>query len=596
MGQIKVMDENLANKIAAGEVVERVSSVVKELVENAVDAGSTVIKVDLIESGVREIKVTDNGCGMDESDALLAFTTHATSKIKNEMDLYFIGTLGFRGEALPSIASVSEVTLLTSKGGVGTKVEISGGSKPIVSTGDARVGTMITVRNLFFNTPARLKFLKSLNTELMNSVYLIENLSLSHPEISFSLTNDGKNILNTSGSGNLLKTIHEIYGSSVSKNMVSIKGENEDYQITGYISNINESKSNKNAMIIFVNNRLVKNAMIYRTIKDAYHTFLADNKYPIVVLNIMSDPTLVDVNIHPTKQDVKFSKTESLEDLLFSTIRRKLNDIDNMVTIEKSVEKKQYEVRDILSSSFKSPSKVEEEIKILEEQKQSEEEKEEPRIIEHLEFNFSVNEQEQHSEYSKEQVDAEVVGLAMGTYLISQDKENVYIMDIHAANERINYEKYLNALKTRKFAKMTMLFPLTFEYSTNEFMILKNNFELLTSYGFEIEEFGMNTVRVSAHPTWIKEGIEEESIRKIFDIVIGIKDKFDPVKFNENVAITLACKTSVKANTRIPLEEQEALLKNIFACEFPYTCPHGRPTIIKYPKYELEKMFKRVAA
>ena len=595
MGQIKVMDENLANKLAAGEVVERVSSVVKELVENAVDAGSTVIKVDLIESGVREIKVTDNGCGMDESDALLAFTTHATSKIKNEMDLYFIGTLGFRGEALPSIASVSEVTLLTSKGGVGTKVEISGGSKPIVSTGDARVGTMITVRNLFFNTPARLKFLKSLNTELMNSVYLIENLSLSHPEISFSLTNDGKNILSTSGSGNLLKTIHEIYGSSVSKNMVSIKGENEDYQITGYISNINESKSNKNAMIIFVNNRLVKNAMIYRTIKDAYHTFLADNKYPIVVLNIMSDPTLVDVNIHPTKQDVKFSKTESLEDLLFSTIRRKLNDIDNMVTIEKSVEKKQYEVRDILSSSFKSPSKVEEEIKILEEQKQSEE-KEEPRIIEHLEFNFSVNEQEQHSEYSKEQVDAEVVGLAMGTYLISQDKENVYIMDIHAANERINYEKYLNALKTRKFAKMTMLFPLTFEYSTNEFMILKNNFELLTSYGFEIEEFGMNTVRVSAHPTWIKEGIEEESIRKIFDIVIGIKDKFDPVKFNENVAITLACKTSVKANTRIPLEEQEALLKNIFACEFPYTCPHGRPTIIKYPKYELEKMFKRVAA
>lgn len=595
MGQIKVMDENLANKIAAGEVVERVSSVVKELVENAVDAGSTVIKVDLIESGVREIKVTDNGCGMDESDAILAFTTHATSKIKNEMDLYFIGTLGFRGEALPSIASVSEVTLLTSKGGVGTKVEISGGSKPIVSTGDARVGTMITVRNLFFNTPARLKFLKSLNTELMNSVYLIENLSLSHPEISFSLTNDGKNILSTSGSGNLLKTIHEIYGASVSKNMVSIKGENEDYQITGYISNINESKSNKNAMIIFVNNRLVKNAMIYRTIKDAYHTFLADNKYPIVVLNIMSDPTLVDVNIHPTKQDVKFSKTESLEDLLFSTIRRKLNDVDNMVTIEKSVEKKQYEVRDILSSSFKSPSKVEEEIKILEEQKQSEE-KEEPRIIEHLEFNFSVNEQEQHSEYSKEQVDAEVVGLAMGTYLISQDKENVYIMDIHAANERINYEKYLNALKIRKFAKMTMLFPLTFEYSTNEFMILKNNFELLTSYGFEIEEFGMNTVRVSAHPTWIKEGIEEESIRKIFDIVIGIKDKFDPVKFNENVAITLACKTSVKANTRIPLEEQEALLKNIFACEFPYTCPHGRPTIIKYPKYELEKMFKRVAA
>lgn len=304
----------------------------------------------------------------------------------------------------------------------------------------------------------------------------------------------------------------------------------------------------------------------------------------------------MDVNIHPTKQDVKFSKTESLEDLLFSTIRKKLNEVDNMVSLEIHEEKKQYEVKEILSSSFKSPSKVEEEIKNNEDVLSLDEEKEEVKKPENLEFNFSVNETLQYTQHSKEQVDAEVVGLAMGTYLISQDKENVYIMDIHAANERINYERYLKALKERKFAKMTLLFPITLEYSTNEFMILKNNFELLENYGFELEEFGTNTIRVSAHPTWIKEGIEEESIRRIFDIVISIKDKFDPVRFNENVAITLACKTSVKANTRIPLEEQEALLKNIFACEFPYTCPHGRPTIIKYPKYELEKMFKRVAA
>ena len=593
MGNIKVMDEALSNKIAAGEVIERVSSVVKELVENSIDAGAKIIKVDLIESGVREIKVTDDGCGMDSEDALLAFTTHATSKIKNEMDLFFIGTLGFRGEALPSIAAVSEVTLITSKGDkIGTKVVINGGSEPVVSKGDKRCGTQVSVRNLFYNTPARLKFLKSLNTELFNVVSLIEHLSLSHPEISFTLTNDGKKVLSTTGGDNLLKTISEIYGANVAKNMITIDASNDDYDIKGYVSNINESKSNKSAMITFVNNRVVKNSFINRVIKDAYHTFLAENKYPIVILNINADPTLVDVNIHPTKQDVKFSKNDSLEDLLFTSIRDKLNEVDNMVNVLDNTEMKQYSKTDIMSKPFISPSKVEE---MVLDNTIEEEIKEEPKY-ESMKFDFQVSEINSESDVHKDIVDAEVVGLSFGTYLIAQDTDNMYIMDIHAANERINYERYLNALKTRKFVKMQLLIPMTFEFSTKEALIIKDNLELIRSYGFDIEEFGTNTFRVSAHPNYIKEGIEEISVKRILELITELHGEFDPVKFNESVAITLACKTSVKGNTRIELGTEEALLHDIFRCEFPYTCPHGRPTIIKYPKYELEKMFKRAGS
>lgn len=278
MGIIKVMDENLSNKIAAGEVVERVSSVVKELTENSVDAGSKNITVSLIDAGIKEIKVVDNGKGMDESDAILAFTPHATSKIKNENDLFFINTLGFRGEALPSIASVSDTTLLTSDGTSSTLVNIKGGKLLKKEVATRNKGTTIIVDNLFFNTPARLKFLKSFYTEQSSVINLIEKLSLSHPEISFKLISDEKEVLKTSGSNDLLKTIHEIYGFQVSKNMEYIKGSNDDYDIDGYISNINISKSSKKDMITLVNGRVVNNQYLNKVIKDAYHTYLAENK------------------------------------------------------------------------------------------------------------------------------------------------------------------------------------------------------------------------------------------------------------------------------------------------------------------------------
>lgn len=571
MGKINVMNETLANKIAAGEVVERIANVVKELVENSIDAGSENIKIELTESGTKSIKIIDDGCGMSKEDAILCFSRHATSKIKNENDLYFISTLGFRGEALAAISSVSEVTLDTYDGNEATKVQIKYGKFEEPTIGSMRQGTIIEVKNLFYNVPARLKFMKSLNTELNLCVSYIEKISLSHPEISFTLINNDKQIFKTSGSNDIYKTIHEIYGYNTTKNMIKISAENYDYMINGYISNINIQKSNKNNMITLVNGRVVTNQNVNRTIKDAYHTVLADNKYPVVVLYIETDPTLIDVNIHPTKQDIKFSKFESLNDLLFTTIRQAINKTDN---------------------TFKAYQ--EEKVEINKEEK---EEIKQEKVIEEVRLNLNVEEEVieyNEEELLKENTFIKPVGLALGTYLIAHDENIMYMIDIHAANERINYEKYMKNLEEQQTYTTNMLFPLQFEYAHNEFLKLKDNIEFIRTLGFEIDEFGTNTYRVTSHPSWLKEGYEEESIKKIFELIIEISDKFDRVKFNEAAATRLACKMSVKANTNIGYLEQEELINNLFKCDFPYTCPHGRPTIIKYPIYELEKLFKRV--
>lgn len=585
MGKIKVMSESLSNKIAAGEVVEKVSSVVKELVENSIDAGSNIIEVSLVDAGIKEIKVIDNGKGMDKEDALLCFSPHATSKIRNENDLFFINTLGFRGEALPSIASVSDVFLDTSNRSDSTLVHIKGGKLESNEVGTVSNGTKIIVRDLFFNTPARLKFLKSYYTELNGVVSLIEKLSLSHPDISFKLSSDNKELIKTSGSNDLLKTIYEIYGYNVSKNMVYIEGHNDDYDINGYVSNINITKSTKKDMITLVNGRIVNNSYVNRIIKDAYHTYLAVDKYPIVVINILVDPTIVDVNIHPTKQDIKFGKMETLEELLFSLIRDKLMNINNMF---KAYDETKYEVSN--SEEY-----------VLNDNLVVKEEYDKP-VIEESKMCFNMNEESSGYETVIDTLEVKSekpsllhpIGLAMGTYLFASDEECVYMIDIHAANERINYEKLLNALKESVVHKTSMLFPITIEFTKNEFMTIMEKKEFITNLGISFDEFGVNTIRVYEHPTYFREGYEEESLRRVFDLIVSIDKDFDRVKFNEQLAINLSCKMSVKANTFIGSLEQETLLKRLFECEFPYTCPHGRPTIIKYTKYELEKLFKRV--
>ena len=316
MSKIQVMNEDLANKIAAGEVVEKTMNVVKELVENSIDAKSTMIKVELIDSGVKEIKVIDDGIGMDKDDAVLAFSRHATSKLKSLDDLFNINSLGFRGEALPSIASVSNVTLKTSDGKTGTMVELVGGVIKEIKSCDLKQGTTIIVKDLFYNTPVRLKYLKSLYTELANISDYLNKMALSYPNIKFILINNSKELLNTSGSGDLLKTILNIYGLIVANKMMFITNMNNDYKISGYISYPELTKSNRGSITLLVNNRVVRNNEIIKAILEAYHTYIPKDRYPYIVLNIEVDPFLVDVNVHPTKMEVKFSKQDSLLNLI----------------------------------------------------------------------------------------------------------------------------------------------------------------------------------------------------------------------------------------------------------------------------------------
>lgn len=586
MPKIKVMNENLANKIAAGEVVEKCASVVKELVENSIDANATSIKVDLLDGGLREIKITDDGVGMESEDALLAFQRHATSKLTREDDLFFINTLGFRGEALPSIASVSEVDLITCASDVGTHIHIKGGKLETNEPSDARKGTVITIANLFFNTPARLKYLKSEQYELANTVSFIEKLAFSYPEIKFELTNNGKTIVKTSGSNNLHKTIHEIYGLNVSSNMIEVKGRTDDYDMYGYICKPEILKSNRNHMITIVNGRVVRNNDLNRAINDAYYTYKPDIKFPIVVLKFETDPTLIDVNIHPTKQDIKLAKQEELYKMIVDTIKDKLY---KELLIPKAIKD---EPISLPITMIKND--------IIEEKVTEQEEKVE--IIQ-TELDFSVKEPEFEYETSTTKdviINQELkdlvlypVGLALGTYIIAQNEEGVYLIDQHAAQERINYDKYLKALKEEKTTTVAPLFPINLELNSSDFLTIKEHMELLTSLGFRVEEFGLNTFIIKEHPTWLKEGYEEESIHKIFDTIISIGDRFDRVKFNEHIAITLACKMSIKANTRISTEAQEEILRELVNTDNPYNCPHGRPTIIKFTIYDLEKMFKR---
>ena len=570
MSKIHLMDEILANKIAAGEVVEKCVSVVKELVENSIDAKASIIKVELKDAGTQLIKVTDNGIGMDEEDSLMAFQRHATSKIIDESDLYRISTLGFRGEALPSIASVSNVTLKTCSKNIGTIVNISGGKVLSVTKGDARIGTIIEIKNLFYNTPARLKHIKSLYSELANITEYMNKIAFSHPNIKFTLTNNDNKILETDGRGDLLKTIKDIYGLEVAKKMYKVKSNLDDYEIEGYISYPSVNRSNKNHMITIVNGRVVKNYDLNRTINDSYHSYKPDNRYPIVVININVDPSLIDVNIHPTKMDIKFSKMNELLDEISTMIKNTIG-AKNLIpkVTAPVVEKKHYEQ---FVLDFNKKEEVYEQ---------------------ELFVNEDLTIKEEVEDEKKELEAMYPVGIVHGTYIICQNELGMYLIDQHAAKERINYEIYKEKLGNPKKDSLPLLFPITIEYPSNEFIILKENFEFIRSLNIDINEFGINSIIIKSHPTWLPKGHEEEAIKKILDLIINIEKNFTIEKFNEKLATTLACKMSIKANTNITIKEMERLISDLRKCDNPYNCPHGRPTIIFYSTYELEKLFKR---
>ena len=588
MSKIQVMDEVLANKIAAGEVVEKCMNVVKELVENSIDAKSTEISIKLIDSGVKEIEVSDNGVGMDPNDAQMAFQRHATSKLKNLDDLFYIESLGFRGEALPSIASVSNVRLKTSDGKRGTIVTLEGGKNMNVTPSDLQVGTTITVTDLFYNTPVRLKYLKNLYVELSYTVEYMNKMALSYPNIKFTLINNNKVLLKTDGNGDQLKVIYEIYGADITKKMIPIEGENDDYYIHGYISYPEVTKGNRNSITTLVNGRVIKNNELNKCIIDCYHTYIHKDRYPVIILNIEVDPILIDINIHPTKMDIKFSKIDTLKELIIDLITKRLEAISLIPEVSVRDNYSVSEVYKEITEDSKDEEERNNEYKELQLDFEVNEEKEEYKQKDDIKEDVLPFEVEERKPRIKKMIPR---GVVLMTYIVAENEDGMYLIDQHAAAERINYENILKKLKTKPII-VDLLIPIKIELRPEEFLLIKERFDILKQYGFDIDEFGDNCVVVRTHPNWIPDDKSDEIIRKIVDIIVE-KGEFDFDKFVWRMVATTACRMSVMANTYISKDEEEWILENIRYCDNPFTCPHGRPTIISYSKYELERLFKR---
>ena len=602
MSKIRVMDEILANKIAAGEVVERIVSIVKELVENSIDAGSDEIKIELVESGLREIKITDNGIGMDNTDAKNAFLRHATSKIYNDDDLFNICSLGFRGEALPSIASVSEVELRTchKDNEVGTYIHIKGGKIIEEDNSDGRIGTSFKITNLFYNTPARLKHLASSYSELSNVVDYVNKIALSYPDIKFRLVNDGKELLNTDGSGNILKVIKNIYGLDVTKRMIEVTGSNDDYSIHGYISLPEVTRSNRNNMTTIVNGRVVKNSTLYRSINDAYSNYKEDTRYPVCVLIIDTDPRLLDVNIHPSKLDIKFSNFEELnnliKDIIGNALRNKM--LIPSISVSESVPSKKYKnlTIDIDRNNIVKEDNIEYKNKL--EDLINFKNIDSNNDLDLIENTESIDEEEESLvkeivDDSKKLPELYPVGLLHGTYIVCENEKGIYLIDQHAAKERINYEKISYVLSHPGGNTISPIVPIVIELPMNEYLVLKENMDILDKLNITIEEFGATSFRVVSHPTWFISGKEEEIVKQIIEMILIKEKNFSLEKFNDNLAKMVSCKMSIKANTYIDKPSMESLINDLRKCNNPFNCPHGRPSIIHFSIYELEKMFKR---
>ncbi|MEC1960541.1 DNA mismatch repair endonuclease MutL [Bacillus subtilis] len=626
MAKVIQLSDELSNKIAAGEVVERPASVVKELVENAIDADSTVIEIDIEEAGLASIRVLDNGEGMENEDCKRAFRRHATSKIKDENDLFRVRTLGFRGEALPSIASVSHLEITTSTGeGAGTKLVLQGGNIISESRSSSRKGTEIVVSNLFFNTPARLKYMKTVHTELGNITDVVNRIALAHPEVSIRLRHHGKNLLQTNGNGDVRHVLAAIYGTAVAKKMLPLHVSSLDFEVKGYIALPEITRASRNYMSSVVNGRYIKNFPLVKAVHEGYHTLLPIGRHPITFIEITMDPILVDVNVHPSKLEVRLSKETELHDLIRDGIKDvfkqqqlipsaqvpkksapAIKNEQQFITFdEKPPEKKVPEKSTApsyspmkLSSVVKEPVDAEEKLPPLQfdappivDQEQtlevSDVSAEQPETFE----------QECHEEQPQPASDRVPImypiGQMHGTYILAQNENGLYIIDQHAAQERIKYEYFREKVGEVEPEVQDMIVPLTFHYSTNEALIIEQHKQELESVGVFLESFGSNSYIVRCHPAWFPKGEEAELIEEIIQQVLDSKN-IDIKKLREEAAIMMSCKGSIKANRHLRNDEIKALLDDLRSTSDPFTCPHGRPIIIHHSTYEMEKMFKRV--
>ncbi|AXJ14148.1 DNA mismatch repair endonuclease MutL [Streptococcus pluranimalium] len=644
MSRIIELPEILANQIAAGEVIERPASVVKELVENAIDAEANQISIDIEESGLQKIVITDNGIGMSRDDLELSLRRHATSKIKNQADLFRIRTLGFRGEALPSIASISYLTMETASEdeASGTALFAKGGHIESIETISRPRGTKISVENLFYNTPARLKYLKSLQSELAHIVDIINRLSLAHPDIAFTLTSDGRQVTQTAGTGDLRQAIAGIYGLNTAKKMVEISTVDLDFEVSGYVSLPELTRANRNYITLLINGRYIKNFLLNRAILDGYGSKLMVGRFPIAVVDIQIDPYLADVNVHPTKQEVRISKERELMALISTAIKESLKEqdlipdaLENLAksatrkadkpiqtslslkqsniyydaekqdfverpsVLEEPVQFDRVEVNDVdncvnqIDNPDKAAVNQSPNIKFAERDQNLLENEEHGsldfqnktkinRLIENLE-----------NEETSTFPELDYFGQMHGTYLFAQGKGGLYIIDQHAAQERVKYEYYRDKIGDVDSSLQQLLVPYLFEFSAADFLNLQEKMPLLNQVGIYLEAYGDNTFILREHPIWMKEEEIESGVYEMCDMLL-LTNEVSIKKYRAELAIMMSCKRSIKANHIIDDYSARNLIYQLSKCQNPYNCPHGRPVLINFSSSDMEKMFRRI--
>ena len=649
MGKIQVLDTVTIDKIAAGEVIERPASVVKELVENAIDAGSTAIVVEIKEGGISYIRIADNGSGIQKDDVRNAFLRHSTSKIRKVEDLTHIHSLGFRGEALSSIAAVSQVELITkTKDNVfGTRYCISGGKEESLEETGAKDGTTFIIRQLFYNTPARRKFLKTPMTEASHIGDLMTRLALSHPEVSFQFINNGQSKLHTSGNGNLKDVIYHVYGREIASNLLKAEQKNDWFSIRGYLGKPIISRGNRNFENYFINGRYIKNNIIAKAIEDAYKDFSMQHKYPFVVLQMDIDGECVDVNVHPAKMELRFNNQQEVYNAVYDVICSGLHEKELIPHIEIDVpkvtkpEKAAQTVQPIRTVQTSRPTQAIQPIREVppdpveynldyfmqkmkervtsyyEQEKKSKEpasenikDKNDFEIEEQLSEKLPEERPEQNSQIKEEikQLDLfeekllskeackehKIIGQVFDTYWLVEFKDNLYIIDQHAAHERVLYERTLREMKTREFTSQMISPPIILNLSMQEAELLETYKDQFVRIGFEFEEFGEDSYAVRAVPDNLFSIAKKDLLLQMLD---GLSDEItrnaSPDLIDEKVA-SMSCKAAVKGHMKLSVSEVDALIGELLTLENPYHCPHGRPTIIAMSKRELEKKFKRI--
>lgn len=638
MGNIIILDENTSNKIAAGEVIEKPASVIKELVENSIDAGARSISVEIKNGGISFIKVTDNGAGIEEDDVEIAFERHGTSKIRNADDLESISSLGFRGEALASIAAVStvELTTRTNNSPHGTYVRIQAGIVKEVRQTGCPVGTTFIIKDLFYNTPARFKFLKKDATEAGYISDIISRIAVGNPQISFKLNSSNSTVIHTPGNNDLLSTIFSIYGKETAKEVAEVNYSNDLIQISGFTGKPEIARSNRNYQSIYINGRYVKSKLIASAIDEAYKTFLMKNKYAFIVLNLKLNPVTVDVNVHPTKMEVRFSDEQEIFRSVYHAVTNALLSKPLLKTV--SVEKKEndafkfkeesYMKKDYRQDNFLiKTGNVKEETKIKDfnnyfniknnmpgtEDNITKDVIKKPDIIykpiskeqdKAPDLNIDPNnrsEKKEDTEDIKEDIDiwksilinSRIIGQAFSTYIILQHESELILIDQHAAHERVKYEyiktKYFN---NESFSQM-LISPIVIDLTNQEAKFLENEVDYFEKLGFIYESFGNNSIIVRSVPDIFDVVSVKESFLQVLDFVMN-SNITDYKRVTDDTLYTIACKAAVKANKKLDELEIKNLINQLSIIEKPFTCPHGRPTVIKITKHELEKMFKRI--